>query len=161
MEFKSVTIVVYFIITFTDRIFQPINTAVIADFDRPHLNTWMNYNEIESISSHESHSNLQSIAFSFIRKREEILNSEAESSFGHDIELNANELRANKIIMNAKEMELQCGHRNPSHFNPAHHLFEVLGALNQSKLFKFIQQMPKGNNFRMHCFFCQQLSHVI
>lgn len=81
----------------------------------------------------------------FNQIHEDILKNEAELSFGHDVKLNEEELRANKTIMDAKEIELKSGLENPTCFNPSHHLVDVLSAINKSELFKIIRQMPKGD----------------
>lgn len=86
----------------------------------------------------------------YFRDRSDLLNAEVDSSFGADIKLTDNEELANIIIMQAKEDELQAGFLQPLQFNPARHIFEVLDAIKQSKLFKIIQKMPKGGILHAH-----------
>lgn len=86
----------------------------------------------------------------YYRDREDFLNFEIESSFGSDIKLNENESLANEIIMKAKADELNAGFLQPHLFNPARHIFEVLDVIKQSKLFQFIQKMPKGGILHAH-----------
>lgn len=91
----------------------------------------------------------QSIA-DYYKDRKQFIDDEIDQSFGMDIKLSENEKLANNIIMNAKEAEYQTGLLNPYSFNPSRHIFEVLGAIKQSKLFQIIQQMPKGAILHAH-----------
>lgn len=91
----------------------------------------------------------QSIA-DYYKDRKQFIDDEIEQSFGMDITLNDNEKLANGIIMNAKEAEYQTGFLNPYSFNPSRHIFEVLDAIKQSKLFQIIQRMPKGGILHAH-----------
>lgn len=95
---------------------------------------------------------LQSVLLDFHKKRNDLLNSELSLSFGHDIRLSADELRANKIIMDLKERELNQkeGQEKSWNFNPSHHVFEVLDSVKQSELFKLIRKMPKGGILHIH-----------
>lgn len=84
------------------------------------------------------------------QERNSFLSSELESSVGSDIVLNEKEIEANKIIMKAKEDELNIGFLKPHLFNPARHIFEILDVVKQSKLFQIIQKMPKGGILHAH-----------
>lgn len=86
----------------------------------------------------------------YFRDRKTLINYEEQSSFGSDIKLTDNEEQANKIIMQAKEHEYQVGTIQPLLFNPARHIFEVLDAIKQSKLFQIIKKMPKGGILHAH-----------
>lgn len=83
-----------------------------------------------------------------LRKR--FITEESDRALGSDIYLNENELKANKIIMAAKNKEIQIGFNNPYNFTPSRHLFEVLTQINQSDLFKIIKKMPKGGMLHAH-----------
>lgn len=86
----------------------------------------------------------------YYKVRNQIIDDEIDHSFGMDIRLSENEKLANNIIMNAKEAEYRTGFLNPYSFNPSRHIFEVLDAIKQSKLFQIIQQMPKGGILHAH-----------
>lgn len=162
MPFKSVTIICFAIILYTDNLFDTAYSAAIAKFNGTKAADWPIYgvsNELyhdqqQQQQTQQNNARFQSILSEFIEKRNELISSEAKLSFGHDIKLNANELQANKIIMDAKEMELENGLDQPMHFNPSRHLFEVLSAMKQSTLFKLIQRMPKGNTAHLPCLLC-------
>lgn len=159
MALKSL-IIIYFTIIYTDGIFHPVYSAAITNSDGIKSDEWFIHNELDTDYIFDQQQPEQEqeqrifdgrhTATDFNKKRKELLNSELKISFGHDIKLDANELRANKIIMDAKEMELKNGLKNPFDFNPSHHLFEVLNSTKQSKLFKIIQQMPKGGILHIH-----------
>lgn len=84
------------------------------------------------------------------RERKDLLKSERGSGFGSEIILNEKEEVANKIIMAAKEDELNIGFEKPHLFNPSRHIFEVLDVVKESKLFQIIQKMPKGGILHAH-----------
>lgn len=162
MAFKSV-IIICFTIIYTGSIFHPVYSAAIAKLDETEADSaddWFIHNELDAVDvsdqqqqqqrQPQSQFDFRSVVADFNKKRKELLNSELKLSFGHDVKLNANELRANKIIMDAKEIELKNGLENPFHFNPSRHFFEVLNATKQSKLFKMIQKMPKGGILHIH-----------
>lgn len=86
----------------------------------------------------------------YYEDRKDFLSSEMESSVGSDIVLNEMEIKANKIIMKAKEKELNIGFLKPHLFNPARHIFEILDVVKKSKLFQIIQNMPKGGILHAH-----------
>lgn len=86
----------------------------------------------------------------YYKDRKQFIDDEIDQSFGMDIKLNENEQLANNIIMNAKEIEYHTGFLNPYSFNPSRHIFEVLDAIKQSKLFQIIQRMPKGGILHAH-----------
>lgn len=86
----------------------------------------------------------------YYKDRKQFIDDEIDQSFGMDTKLNEMEKLANNIIMNAKEAEYQTGFLHPYLFNPSRHIFEVLGAIKQSKLFQIIQRMPKGGILHAH-----------
>lgn len=101
----------------------------------------------EALTDHERKQ--QSID-DYYKARSKLLNKEIYSSLGGDIRLNYKEKIANKIIMEAKEKEINTGLINPYKFNPSRHIFEVLDTVNQSKVFQIIQKMPKGAILHSH-----------
>lgn len=86
----------------------------------------------------------------YYKIRAEFNDEEINSSLGGDIKLNSKEVLANRIIMNAKEKELNEGHINPFKFFPSRHIFEVLDTVNRSEVFRIIQKMPKGAILHSH-----------
>ncbi|XP_031617621.1 adenosine deaminase 2-like [Contarinia nasturtii] len=109
-------------------------------------------NELDenSIVTAQTECNSRTKVHDYFRDREEVLKNEAETSFAADIKLTDSEQLANKIIMKAKEDEFKTGFLQPYLFNPARHIFEVLDAIKQSKLFQIIQKMPKGGILHAH-----------
>lgn len=86
----------------------------------------------------------------YYQNRRDFIDSEVEFSFGSDIILNEKENLANKIVMKAKEDELQIGFQDSHRFTPSRHIFEVLDVIKESKLFRIIQKMPKGGILHIH-----------
>lgn len=86
----------------------------------------------------------------YFQDRNEIINEEDDQSFGSDIKLTEKEQLANTIIMQAKLEEYRVGFVHPHLFNPSRHIFEILDAIKQSKLFQIIQKMPKGGILHAH-----------
>lgn len=84
------------------------------------------------------------------QERDNLLNSEIQLGFGSEIVLNEKEQAVNRIVMKAKEDELKIGIQSPHLFNPSRHIFEVLDAIKDSKLFQIIKKMPKGGILHIH-----------
>lgn len=117
------------------------NSSVIIqrDFVEPH--------PTGALSEEEDH---QKKVEKFYRSRKHVLNEEIHSSLGGDLKLSRKEKIANKIIMEAKEAEMSAGVINPYGFSASRHIFEVLDRVNQSKVFQFIQKLPKGGILHSH-----------
>lgn len=84
----------------------------------------------------------------YFKDREDLLNYEKNMSYAADVKLNDNEQLANKIIMDAKEIDYNI--ENPYTYYPSRHIFEVMDKIKQSKLFQIIQKMPKGGILHAH-----------
>lgn len=84
----------------------------------------------------------------YFKDREDLLNYEQNMSYAADVKLNDNEVLANKIIMDAKEIDYNI--KNPYTYYPSRHIFEVFNEISQSKLFQIIQKMPKGGILHAH-----------
>lgn len=84
----------------------------------------------------------------YFKDREDLLNYEQNISYGADVKLNDNEWLANKIIMDAKEIDYNI--KNPYTYYPSRHIFEVFDEIEQSKLFQIIRKMPKGGILHAH-----------
>lgn len=156
MAFKSIIFVGFTIIYAHSVLYSVHSAAIQPDVVRTKAGNWFFINELNGQSDIDKQHGLlsrydfESIVNGYYKKRNDLLTVEINSSFGHDITLNENELRANKIIMAAKEIELKDGIQHPLHFNPSRHLFEVLDKIKHSKLFKLIQKMPKGGVLHIH-----------
>ncbi|XP_064541325.1 adenosine deaminase 2 [Drosophila montana] len=82
--------------------------------------------------------------------RNALFRYEESRALGYDIELNTRELQANATIMEAKLAEIEQGEITPHLFKPSQHIFDVLEAINNTKLFQLLQHMPKGAVLHAH-----------
>lgn len=101
------------------------------------------------ISIEMAHSTRPSIQ-EYLAKRQQLVDIEQQTNFESDVQLSKHEQMANRVIMAAKQLELDEGHSNPHLFNPARQFFEVLDRINASKLFKIMKAMPKGGILHAH-----------
>lgn len=102
------------------------------------------------VNSKATAENEHPIIEEYYRNRRNLIDCEVKSSFGSDLILSRADMLANKVILEAKEDELTAGLLDPYSFNPSRHIFEVLDAIKQSKLFEIIQKMPKGGILHAH-----------
>lgn len=84
------------------------------------------------------------------QQRQNLIDEELSYGFESDIQLNENEIAANKIIMQLKKQEVDKGHIKQKDFKPSRHIFEVLDSLQNSSLFQIIRRMPKGGILHAH-----------
>ncbi|KAH8378941.1 hypothetical protein KR009_002206 [Drosophila setifemur] len=75
---------------------------------------------------------------------------EESRSLGHDLELSEREVKANATVMQAKLQEYEEGLITPHLFKPAQHIFDVLDAVRNTKLFQLLKKMPKGAVLHAH-----------
>ncbi|XP_036336590.1 adenosine deaminase 2-like [Rhagoletis pomonella] len=75
---------------------------------------------------------------------------EESKGLGAEIELNEQELLANKIIMAAKTYEYEEGLITPHLFKPSKHFFSVLEDITKTPLFAYLHAMPKGGVLHAH-----------
>lgn len=86
----------------------------------------------------------------YFRQRKLLIDAELNATYGSDIILNSQEELANKIIMNAKELEYRGTLERPAQFIPSRHIFERLNETRNSKLFQILRKMPKGGILHTH-----------
>lgn len=86
----------------------------------------------------------------YITARNELIEDDKSRSLGCDVVLTDKELKANKIIMSIKTEELDRGFEDPNNFTVAHHYFQRINQISQSKLFKMLKKMPKGAVLHSH-----------
>ncbi|XP_052895431.1 adenosine deaminase 2-like [Anopheles moucheti] len=86
----------------------------------------------------------------FCRLREEFFAQEQNRGLGADLVLSDDEQRLNRYVMHLKQQELAKGVENPYELVSARHFFEMVERINESPLFKLIQQMPKGGVLHAH-----------
>lgn len=86
----------------------------------------------------------------YFRQRKLLIDAELNATYGSDIILNSQEELANKIIMNAKELEYRGTLEHPAQFIPSRHIFERLNETKNSKLFQILRKMPKGGILHTH-----------
>lgn len=131
-------------ITFIGAAFHIASSAVISQYNISASDACQRLsNELDenSIAQVQIGCKAQKI-LDYFKDREELINYELNISYGADVILNDKERLANKIIMDAKEIEYNI--QNPYTYNPSRHIFEVFDKIKQSKLFQIIQKMPKG-----------------
>ncbi|KAH8329616.1 hypothetical protein KR074_000871 [Drosophila pseudoananassae] len=75
---------------------------------------------------------------------------EESRSLGYDLELTEREQKANETIMQAKLEEYEEGIITPHLFKPAHHIFDVLDSIRDTRLFQLLKKMPKGAVLHAH-----------
>ncbi len=92
----------------------------------------------------------------FLAQREQFLAEELSRILGGSITLNADEQLVNNMLMTAKTLEYDQSFSNLD-FAPATNFFLSKPSMLQSEVFKFIQQMPKGN--KIFCTYYMRL-HV-
>lgn len=80
----------------------------------------------------------------------ELIDEEQKRSFGSEIELNENELKANDIIMKIKHEEIDRGFLNPDNYTANHHYFNRYDQIEKSELFQILKKMPKGGVLHAH-----------
>nr|ABC50165.1 adenosine deaminase-related growth factor-like protein [Mamestra brassicae] len=85
-----------------------------------------------------------------LEERQELLERELAMMVGSSIKLSDSELKANEIIMNLKNEEIQRGFIQPKYFNLSKHFFEYKEEVKKTKLFQIIQSMPKGAVLHAH-----------
>lgn len=87
---------------------------------------------------------ISSVLCDYWTQREKLLNDEESLIMGSSIILSSNEKIVNDYLMKQKWEELDYGFKNPGSFIPAHHLFDILSYIEQSDVFHFIRNLPKG-----------------
>ncbi|XP_058461403.1 adenosine deaminase 2-like [Malaya genurostris] len=86
--------------------------------------------------------------YKHIRKR--FIEEEEHHFLGANLSLSNDELVVNEYVMKLKREELEHGFNDSYEFIPARHFFEVLERFNESKLYQFIQRLPKGAVLHAH-----------
>lgn len=84
------------------------------------------------------------------QQRDEFLRTEQSRYLGADLSLSDREERVNDILMLAKREEIDSGFARPASYSSSRHIFEVLDAVKQSKVFLLIRKMPKGAVLHAH-----------
>ncbi|CAH2238459.1 jg13096 [Pararge aegeria aegeria] len=85
-----------------------------------------------------------------LEERNYLIQKGLDLMLGSEIVLSDNEEKANKIIMELKEKEIDYGFVNPQYYNFSNHFFEYKEQVKKSELFKIIQKMPKGAVLHAH-----------
>lgn len=83
-------------------------------------------------------------------ERTELLRKEFDMMLGNDIIFSDSEIKANEIIMELKRQELDHAFHHPQLFNLSKHFFDYKDEVKKTKLYKMIQQMPKGAVLHCH-----------
>lgn len=76
--------------------------------------------------------------------RDALIKFEQSQVIGSNLTLTNAEEAVNEILMNLKYEELDEGFLNPERFLPAQHFFRSKPLIEKSKIFQFIQKLPKG-----------------
>lgn len=82
--------------------------------------------------------------------RLDFIHEEEAQALGGSLELNEREEIANKKLMALKIEEYDAGLKNSSDFLPAQHFFSAKTRVEQSKVFKLLQKLPKGAALHGH-----------
>lgn len=85
-----------------------------------------------------------------IEDRNKLLERELKMMLGSDISLSDSEMKANEIIMDLKIKELDYAFHHPQAFNLSKHFFDYKDEVEDTELFKLLQQMPKGAVLHAH-----------
>ncbi|XP_023315104.1 adenosine deaminase 2-like [Trichogramma pretiosum] len=89
-------------------------------------------------------------SYSYLAERQSLIQEEKKLQFGHDIVLSDAEARANLCLMRAKTEEINNGLRHPDEFLPAQNFLRARESIEESKVFRLLQRMPKGGLFHAH-----------
>ncbi|KAK4873083.1 hypothetical protein RN001_015112 [Aquatica leii] len=82
--------------------------------------------------------------------RDKLIAIEESQMLGSDVVLTEEEEAVNEFLMKDKLREYDSGFTNPRLFSPSRHFFEVRDNIEESNVFKFIKQMPKGGALHGH-----------
>lgn len=83
-------------------------------------------------------------------ERDAFIKKEDAMAIGQNIVLSSKEEAVNKILMQAKEQELQHGFEHPEDFPPARHFFNAKEDIEKSAVYQIIAKMPKGGALHIH-----------
>uniref|UniRef100_D3TQW4 Adenosine deaminase n=1 Tax=Glossina morsitans morsitans TaxID=37546 RepID=D3TQW4_GLOMM len=86
----------------------------------------------------------------YFKVREALIQTEDHLSTGGDLQLNSKEIEVDKIFMKYKIEELEEGSRDPLKNAASMHFFKAKPLIERSKVFRFLQQMPKGALLHLH-----------
>ncbi|XP_018325315.1 adenosine deaminase 2-like [Agrilus planipennis] len=84
------------------------------------------------------------------KDREELIKEEESQILGSSIKLTHEEEVVNKRLIKIKSEEFNNGFDNVVNFLPSQHFFKTKAQVENSKVFKFIQKLPKGANLHVH-----------
>lgn len=82
--------------------------------------------------------------------RRQFIMNDTSCAIGASLELTPEEKEVNKILMKLKFQEYDNAYKEPSTFLPAQHFFIAKDKIEKSKVFKFIQEIPKGASLHSH-----------
>lgn len=82
--------------------------------------------------------------------RQSFIKREESQMLGSSIVLNEKEQIVNKILMDYKHSEYDAGFKDPGTFAPGRHFFNSKRDVENSKVFQFIQEVPKGGALHGH-----------
>lgn len=86
----------------------------------------------------------------YMKKRDALIKREETKSIGWNVKLNDKEKLVNTIVMQLKNQELDDGIANPENCLVSNHFFKCRKRIQQSKIFKIIQKLPKGASLHAH-----------
>ncbi|XP_060085350.1 adenosine deaminase 2-like [Ylistrum balloti] len=87
----------------------------------------------------------------YLQQREQIMNGEINSRIGGRVRLSAREQQVNRILMDAKQKEINISRAaNGPSFLPSVHFFLGKPLIEKSAVFQIIQAMPKGGALHLH-----------
>jgi len=83
----------------------------------------------------------------YLNERKALIDFEKHTRTGGALQLKEAELKLNDSLMQWKWKEIEEGHEMNGTFPPAVHFFQAKKLIEQSRVFKLIRLMPKGNLF--------------
>lgn len=86
----------------------------------------------------------------YFAKRAELAEAESAMCLGGNIELDSQETVVNDCLMRHKFDQLDYAFDHPQYFNFSKHFFTYKDKMRQSKVYKILQDMPKGASLHTH-----------
>ncbi|KAI8442070.1 hypothetical protein MSG28_005709 [Choristoneura fumiferana] len=95
-------------------------------------------------------SNARATLNNYNERKTNLIEEETLQSLGGSLRLTEKELLVNEKLMQWKEIEVNNSFYNPQYFNYSKHYFDFKDEMKKSKVYQFIQRMPKGAVLHVH-----------
>ncbi|XP_045470044.1 adenosine deaminase 2-like [Harmonia axyridis] len=97
----------------------------------------------------------------YISERNRILKKEQNLFLGSTLELNEKESKLDSHIIQLKCDELDVSYQNSEDFIPRRHFFKCKNEIENSKIFKILRDLPKGNSLHTHLLASVSIDFII